>query len=233
MGRWYTVHMRILLIEDEEKLRRNLKLFLVDQKYSVDEAENGEIALEKVIGDEYDCMIMDVGLPDIDGLALCSTIREENITTPILLLTARDTTEDKVKGLDAGADDYLTKPFSLDELLARIRALMRRQSNTRKPLLSSGALSMNPVTHEVLRSDIPIRLSAKEYALLEYLLRHKGEIVSKQNLLEHVWGGEVDPFSKVIDVYIGYLRNKIDTHFANEEPLLITIRGLGYQLKKS
>ena len=223
--------MRVLVVEDEEKLRRNLERFLVYQKYSVDTASDGTTGLDLALGEEYDIIILDIGLPDLNGIELCREVRQEDVHTPILMLTSRDTTEDKVTGLDAGADDYLVKPFSLDELLARIRALLRRHSGNAKPILELDSLSLNPVTHEVKRGDALLRLSAKEFALLEYLLRHQGQIISKQTLLEHVWGNEIDPFSKVIDVYIGYLRTKIDRHFPQERPLLHTTRGLGYQLR--
>jgi DNA-binding response OmpR family regulator len=223
--------MRILIVEDEDKLRHNLSLYLRHQKYSIDEASDGEEGLELALVEDYDLIILDLGLPKLSGIEVCQQIRAEEVNTPILMLTARDTVDDKISGLDAGADDYLIKPFSLEELSARIRALLRRKSTDKSPILSLDTLTLDPVTHQVTRAGSNLSLSAKEYSLLEYLLRHVNQIISKQILLEHIWGSEIDPFSKVIDVYIGYLRNKIDRDFPEEKPLIHTTRGMGYQLR--
>jgi DNA-binding response OmpR family regulator len=166
----------------------------------------------------------------MDGLTMCKLIRKDGITTPVIMLTARDSTGDKVKGLDVGADDYLIKPFAVEELLARIRAHLRRDTNAGQTELTASQLTVNPQTKMVKRKDKIIDLSAKEYSLLEYLMRHKGQLVSKETLLEHVWDEEVDPFSNVVDVYIGYLRKKIDKAFPKQKQLLKTIKGMGYRI---
>lgn len=226
-------NMRILIVEDEIKLQQNLKKIFTSEKWAVDTASDGEVGLELALVESYDCIILDIGVPKFSGIEICQQLRSESISTPILMLTARDTLEDKIMGLDSGADDYLIKPFSIDELLARVRALIRRQSNQTSPILSVADLSLDPVSHQVKRHDTTIQLSAKEHALLEYLMRHQNQIISKQILLEHVWGSHVDPFSKVIDVYIGYLRNKIDRAFPDQPPLIKTVRGMGYQITSS
>lgn len=223
--------MRLLVVEDEHKLAESLKKALETQSYAVDLSLDGQDGYQKLCDNEYDLIILDLGLPLMDGITLAKKVREDGISTPILMLTARDTVANKIEGLDSGADDYLVKPFDFEELLARIRALLRRQSSDQPNLIYQiGSLTLTPKSHLVQRAGQNISLSAKEYGLLEYLLRHKGEIISRSDLIEHVWDIDLDPFSNVLDVYIGYLRNKIDKAFPKETPLIHTIKGLGYRL---
>lgn len=222
--------MRILLIEDEEKLAQSLKKALETERFAVDLALDGNKGYDLVFGEEYDLIILDLGLPGMDGLQIAKEAREEKVNTPILILTARDTLKDKIAGLNLGADDYLVKPFEFEELLARIRALLRRGQKEPETIYQIDNLTLDPISKIVKRAGKEISLSAKEYALLEYLLRNKGQIVSKQQVIDHVWDMELDPFSKVIDVYIGYVRNKVDKAFPKEKPLIHTIKGMGYKL---
>ena len=181
-------------------------------------------------GEEYDLIILDLGLPGIDGIELARTLRKEKITTPILMLTARDSTKNKVEGLDAGADDYIVKPFEFDELLARIRSLLRRGKTNPDTVFQIDNLILSPESKIVTRDDKQINLSAKEYALLEYMMRNSEKILTKQQIIDHVWDIDTDPFSNVIDVYIGYLRHKIDRAFPKDKPLIKTIKGMGYKI---
>ena len=222
--------MRILLIEDEEKLANSLKKALQTQAFAVDIQNDGASGLEAAFGEEYDLIILDLGLPNLDGLEITKHLRQEKIATPILMLTARDSLKNKVEGLDIGADDYLVKPFEFEELLARIRALLRRADENKPTTFQVDNLTLDPNSHLVARGEKEISLSAKEYALLEYLIRHPSQIISKQQLIDHVWDIDLDPFSNVVDVYIGYLRTKVDRNFPNDPPLIKTIKGLGYKL---
>lgn len=224
--------MRILLVEDEKKLANSLKISLQTESYAVDVCMDGESAYENASVNEYDLIILDIGLPKMDGITLCKTLHNDKINTPIIMLTARDTTDDKIKGLDCGADDYIVKPFNFEELLARIRAILRRGQSQPETVFSLDNLSLDPASRVVKRDGKELELTAKEYALLEYLIRHKGKIVSKSQIIEHVWDSETDPFSNVVDVYIGYLRNKIDKAYPKLNPLVYTIKGLGYRLGK-
>lgn len=223
--------MRLLIVEDEVKLATSLKAILVAENYAVDVAFDGEEGWEKAYSNDYDVMLLDINLPKMDGVSLCKKIRHEGIETSIIMLTARDQVEDKVLGLDAGADDYLIKPFEVPELLARIRTRLRHETVAARAEITLGTLEVNLNSRQVRRCQKEISLSAREYALLEYLVRHQGEIVSKETLLDHVWGEEVDPFSNVVDVYWGYLRKKIDRAFPKEPPLLQTVKGMGYRIK--
>lgn len=223
--------MRILVVEDEIKLGNSLKKTLEGEKYAVELAYTGNEGYEKAAVENYDLIILDLNLPGMDGLSICQKLRtDDQVRTPILMLTARDTLDDKVSGLDVGADDYLVKPFAFEELLARIRSLLRRESVQMAAIIKVADLSFDPESHTVSRGGKVIDLSNKEYALVEYLMRHTGQVVGKQALLEHVWGEEVDPFSNVIDVYIGYVRNKIDKAFPRKKPLLTTLKGVGYRI---
>ncbi len=224
--------MRVLIVEDEEKLAKSLKKALEAESYAVDICFDGEEGYNAASIENYDLIILDIGLPKIDGLALTRKLRQEKIKTPILMLTARDTLNDKITGLNSGADDYLVKPFSFEEMLARMGSLLRRGSFEPQLTYVVGSLSLDPRSHIVKRAKKIIDLSAKEYALLEFLIRNKGQIVSKTQIMDHVWNMDTDPFSNVVDVYIGYLRNKIDKAFSEEEPLLYTVKGLGYRLGK-
>jgi DNA-binding response OmpR family regulator len=216
--------MRILVIEDEHRIAEALKKGLEQERYAIDLAYTGSNGYELATSEDYDLIIMDLMLPGMDGNTICSKLRQENIHTPILMLTAKSQVSDKVAGLDNGADDYLTKPFAFEELLSRIRALMRRPKNETNNELSSDSLSMNTNTYEVKLGDVPITLSSKEYSLLEYLLRHKNMIVTKEQIISHVWDYDSDILPNTIEVYIKKLRAKgID---------ILTVRGFGYKLGK-
>ena len=218
--------MRILLSEDEPRVAHFIIKGLREQGYAVDNAQDGEAALYKICINEYDLIILDVMLPRKNGFEVCNELRRTGVKTPILMLTARDTIEDRVKGLDSGADDYLSKPFDFKELLARVRALLRRAKDLRPETLAVADLVLNPANHNVTRAGISIRLTAKEYSLLEFFMLREGKIVNRNEIAEHVWDENFDPFSNVIDVYVRRLRRKIDEGF--DQPLIHTRRGEGY-----
>jgi DNA-binding response OmpR family regulator len=182
--------------------------------------------------EHYDLVILDLTLPGMDGMDLARTLREEKITTPILMLTACGSTEDRIKGLDLGGDDYVVKPFDFNEILARIRALIRRASNTTDLIYKVDTLSLDPSKHIVTRAGKNIELSGKEYAFLEFLMRHPGQILTKQQIIDSVWDTDLDPFSNSVDVYLGYLRKKVDKQFSDEKPLIKTIKGFGYKIEE-
>ncbi len=218
--------MRILVAEDEPKLARALRRGLEHEGYSVDIATNGPDALFEATEWEYDGIVLDVMLPGLDGFEVCERLRAGQRWAPVLLLTARDAVEDRVRGLDSGADDYLVKPFAFDELLARLRALLRRKPTGRSPVLEIDDVVLDPAAHTVTRANQPVALSAREFALLEYLMRHPGEVVSRAQLLDHVWDSHFDGGSNIVNVYIGYLRRKLD--HPPSRPLIQTVRGVGY-----
>lgn len=221
----------MLVVEDDPAISHFVVRGLREENYRVDLAEDG-LAAERMCADElYDAIILDILLPGLDGFTLCRRLRRDGVDTPVLMLTARDAVPDRIQGLDAGADDYLVKPFAFDELLARLRALTRR-GRTRQldESLTYGPLVLHTVTHVVEAGGRPLELSATEYRLIEHLLRHAEAIVSRDQLAEHVWGGDYDPFSNVADVYIGYLRRKLRAA-GLDQPLIHTIRGMGYMLK--
>ena len=218
--------MRILLVEDEIKMARAVRRGLEQEGYAVDAVADGEDALHRALYEDYDAIVLDVMLPGKDGSAVCRELRAKGRWAPVLMLTARDGVEDRIRGLDAGADDYLVKPFSFGELLARLRALVRRGAAERPTALSAEDVVLDPAAHTVTRDGEPVDLSAKEFALLEFLLRHAGEVLSRTRILEHVWDVNYDGFSNVVDVYIGYLRRKLEVPF--ERPLIRTVRGVGY-----
>lgn len=222
--------MRILVIEDEEKIARFIQRGLKEEGYSVDVAFDGHQGYEYAATETYDAIILDIMLPKMDGVTLCSKLREEKNTTPILMLTARDAVKDKVKGLDAGADDYLVKPFAFEELLARIRALLRKKGDHVSTSLQVGDLVMNLLTHQVSRAGKTIELTAKEFTVLEYLMHNAGKVVTRTMLAEHAWDINFESFTNVIDVYINYLRNKIDKPFKKQ--IIHTIRGRGYVIEE-
>lgn len=221
--------MRILLVEDEKKMASFIERGLKEEGYAVDTASDGELGWEYASTNDYDVIILDWMLPKMNGLALCSKIRQAGYRTPVLMLTARDGVEDKIKGLDQGADDYLTKPFAFDELLARIRALLRRPRELQEEaILKSGNLTVDLIGRCVTAGSEEISLSQKEFALLEFLMRHKGEVVSRAQIAEHVWDIHFDPMSNTIDVYINFLRKKIDG--GRQKSRIETVRGAGYRL---
>ncbi len=221
--------MRILLVEDEKRVAGFIARGLKEEHYAVDLAEDGKSALTHVSVNPYDLVILDVMLPDADGIELCREIRRQKLEMPILLLTARGGVKDKVKGLNAGADDYLAKPFEFEELLARIQALLRRSHSEKATLLRVADLELDPITHRVTRGGHEIVLTSREYALLHYLMLHANQVVTRTMISEHVWNEDFDTLTNVIDVYINYVRNKIDKGF--DQPLLQTMRGRGYVLR--
>jgi two-component system OmpR family response regulator len=221
--------MRILLVEDERKLAALIKRALKEALYAVDLADNGEDALFSAQSNPYDLIILDIMIPGKDGLAICRQLRKNQVDIPILMLTARNDVEDKVLGLDAGADDYLTKPFSFPELLARVRALLRRKNSDKSSCLKVADLQLDQVTHKVYRAGQEIELTATEYSLLEYLMLNSGQVLTRTMISEHVWNDDFDAYSNVINVYINYLREKIDYGHATQ--LIHSQRGVGYILK--
>jgi len=223
--------MKILIVEDDRKIANAIKRGLEQESYACDVSYNGKDGLGSAIALEYDLIVLDRMLPEIDGVKICQILREKKIKIPILILTAKDKTEDKVAGLDAGADDYLIKPFSFEEFLARIRALLRRPQNHLDNKLAVGGLCLNREKFEVKRDNKKINLSKKEFALLEYLMRNPGRILTKDNIIAHVWDFDADILPNTVEVYIGYLRNKIDKSFSNKANLIQTIRGFGYKIE--
>lgn len=222
--------MRVLLVEDEHKIAGAIKRGLVQEKFAVDIEYDGDSGLGAALSEPYDLMIIDRLLPgSVEGLDICRQVRAKAIHTPILLLTAKDQIRDRVEGLNAGADDYLVKPFSFEELLARLRALLRRPPTAKANVLQTGDLTLNTLTFEVRRGGKLINLSSKEFALLEYLMRNQGRVLSKDDIIAHVWDFDADILPNTVEVYIGYLRNKIDKPFKGPE-LLHTQRGFGYKI---
>lgn len=222
--------MRILVVDDEKKIASFIQRGLKENHYVVDVAYDADTALETAEINPYDLIILDVMLDGKDGFAVCEQLRRNKVNTPVLMLTARDSVKDKVRGLDAGADDYLTKPFAFDELLARVRALLRRESNEKSSLIKFGPLELNQLTREVKRDGKAVTLTAKEYALLEYFMLNAGQVITRTMISEHVWKEDFDSFTNVIDVYVKHLRNKIDKGFSSS--LIQTVRGVGYVMKK-
>jgi DNA-binding response OmpR family regulator len=222
--------MRILVVEDEHRIAGNIKKGLEQERYAVDVAYDGTSGFDMADSEEYDLLILDLMLPGMDGLSITKKLREKNNHTPILVLTAKGQIQDKVEGLDSGADDYLTKPFSFEELLARIRALARRPAVTLSTALTVGDLQLDPVSFEVKRGEHNIPLSSKEFSLLEYLMRHQGQIVTKEQIINHVWDYDADVLPNTVEVYIRNLRNKIDLPYKNSEQLIKTVRGFGYRI---
>lgn len=222
--------MRILLVEDEKKIASFIERGLKEEHYAVDVAGDAEKALFLAEVNIYDLMIVDIMLPGKDGLAVCRELRGKKIDVPILILTAKDTVRDKVLGLNSGADDYLTKPFAFEELLARVRALLRRKKADKATLLKIADLELDQVTHKVRRAGQEISLTSKEYALLEYFMLNASQVITRTMISEHVWNEDFDSFTNVIDVYVNYLRNNIDRGFKKQ--LINTIRGVGYILKE-
>lgn len=223
--------MRILVIEDEHKIARALKRALEQESYAVDTCFNGDEGYAMATTEPYDAMIIDRMLPGkYTGIDIITEVRKANIHTPILLLTALGRTEDKTFGLDSGADDYLVKPFAIEELLARIRALLRRPTEQQQAILTAGNLTLNPTEHTVWRGEKAIELTSKEFGLLEYFLRNKNRILTKDAIIAHVWDYDADILPNTVEVYVKYLRSKIDKPFKSN--LIQTVRGFGYRLKE-
>jgi two-component system, OmpR family, response regulator len=223
--------MRVLIVEDDAKMAGLIQRGLRDDGLAADVAGEGEAALWMAGATDYDAIVLDVLLPGIDGFEVCRRLRSDGVRSPVLMLTARDAVEDRVRGLDTGADDYLTKPFSLAELAARLRAIARRGPIERPPVLEAGGLRLDPATRRVWRGGAEIALSAREFALLETLMRHPGQVLDRLQLLDHAWDGEYENRSNVIDVYIRYLREKVDRPFGADS--IETVRGVGYRLREN
>jgi DNA-binding response OmpR family regulator len=222
--------MRILLVEDEIKLANATKRALQLQKYAVDVAYSGTDGLDLAIGESFDVIILDVMLPGVDGIEICIRIRKAKITTPVLLLTAKGEIYDKVIGLDSGGDDYLVKPFSLEELFARVRALTRRPEQINDTLLRAKDLTLDSRTLKVKRRGVEILLSTREFSLLQYLLRNKNKVVTREQIVSHLWNYESDVLPATVEVHLKHVRDKIDAPFS--EKLIFTVRGFGYELKE-
>jgi heavy metal response regulator len=221
--------MRLLVVEDEKKVSSFIKKGLEEEGYAVDVASDGETGLMMGLDGVHGLIILDVNLPRMDGLSVLQELRKKKVTTPVLLLTVRAAIEDKVLGLDTGADDYLTKPFSFQELLARVRALLRRRTAAEPPLLQVADITLDPARRLVFRGEEKIELTAKEFALLGYFMRNPGRVLTRTMIAEHVWDYDFDPMTNVIDVYVNYLRKKIDS--GREPKLIHTVRGAGYVLQ--
>jgi two-component system, OmpR family, response regulator len=223
--------MRVLVAEDDVKMASLLKRGLEEEGYAVDVARTGAEAIWAGTENPYDAILLDVMLPDLDGLEVCRRLRTQNRWAPVMMLTARDAVPDRVAGLDAGADDYMTKPFSFSELLARLRALLRRGPSERPAVITVGDLALDPATRRVSRGTAHIQLTPKEFALLEYFLRHPGEVLTRSRLIEHVWDFAYEGDSNVVDVYVRYLREKVDRPFGRTS--IETVRGSGYRLREA
>ena len=223
--------MRILVIEDERKVASFIKRGLEEERYIVETAPDGEAGLELALHNHFDAIVLDVMLPKLDGFSVLATLRDSGATTPVIMLTARGTTDDRVQGLDLGADDYLTKPFHFEELAARLRSILRRSSSEKTTKLSCGNITLDMVTHFAYRDDVEIELTTKEYALLEYMMRNKDRILSRSMITQHVWKHSFDPESNIIDVYIKRLRTKLER--PGQPPLIQSIRGVGYRLRET
>ena len=223
--------MRILVVEDERRIAQSIKKGFELESFAVDLAYDGEQAYDLASTEEYDVIVLDLMIPKMDGLAVCKALREDEVHTPILILTAKGQLQDKLAGLNQGADDYLLKPFAFAELLARVRALSRRPKVQLGPVLKVKDLTLNTETFEVNRSGEIIRLSKKEFALLEYLMRHPNRVLTKDQIIANVWDYDADVLQNTVEVYIGYLRNKVDKVFKDKEALIETVRGFGYKIK--
>ncbi len=222
--------MRVLLVEDEKKVASFIKKGLEEHGYAVDLASDGKIGLAMALDQLHDLVILDINLPEIDGLSVLRQIREKQVVTPVLFLTIRATIEDKVIGLDTGADDYLSKPFSFEELLARVRALLRRGADSKTPVLKVADLSLDPATRQVFRGGNRIELTSKEFAILEYFMRNAGRVLTRAMIINHAWDYDYEAETNMVDVYINYLRKKMDA--AYQPKLLHTIRGTGYVMRE-
>src|SRR5882724_205064 len=228
-GRPSLGRVRVLIVEDEPRMAALLRRGLAEDGYAVDIAGTGTDALWQATEFSYDAVILDVMLPGLDGMEVCRQLRDRGRWMPVLMLTARDAVDDRIRGLDAGADDYLTKPFSFGELAARLRALIRRGTGDRPTTLTVGELRLDPATHRAWRGTCELTLSAKEFALLELFMRHPGQVLSRTRIIEHVWDFSYDGVSNIVDQYVAYLRRKVDRPFGDER--LETVRGVGYRMR--
>ena len=224
------MHMKILIVEDEHKIANLIKQGLEQEKHTVDVSYDGENGFDLASDGNYDLIILDRLLPKMDGILICKNLREKGNNTPILMLTAKVQVKDRVEGLNSGADDYLTKPFAFEELLARIKALGRRPKNSLGETLQVEDLILDTNSFDVRRGEKKISLSSKEFALLEYLMRNKNKTLIKERIINHVWNYDADILPNTVEVFIGYLRNKIDKPFRNKKPLINTVRGFGYRI---
>jgi len=222
--------MKVLVVEDEERIAKYIKKGLEIKAMVVDVANDGVVGLDMAMAEIYDVIVLDRMLPKMNGVEVCRRLRKEKVDTPVLMLTAKTQVDERVEGLDGGADDYLGKPFAFGELVARIRALARRPKKSVGNILMVDNLELNTITCEVVRAGIPVLLTRKEYALLEYLMRRRGQIVSKDKLTEEVWSFESEVLANTAQVYVGYLRKKIDRAFPREKALIETVRGFGYRI---
>ncbi|KKQ48981.1 MAG: Response regulator receiver domain protein (CheY-like) [Candidatus Shapirobacteria bacterium GW2011_GWE1_38_10] len=220
--------MRVLIVEDERRLSNIIKKGFIEDGFAVDQAFDGEEGQYLAESEQYDLIVLDIMLPKLDGLQVCKELRKKSIKTPVLMLTAKSTLEDKVAGLDSGADDYITKPFSFVEFRSRVHALIRRSHQDISPILSENDLVLDPLKHSVQRANNAIVLTPKEFAVLELLMRHKGEVVSRTMIIEHVWDYNFDGMSNVVDVFVGTLRKKVDT--GAKVKLIQTVHGVGYKI---
>ncbi len=220
--------MRVLIVEDERRLSNIIKKGFIEDGFAVDQAFDGEEGQYLAESEQYDLIVLDIMLPKLDGLQVCKELRKKSIKTPVLMLTAKSTLEDKVAGLDSGADDYITKPFSFVEFRSRVHALIRRSHQDISPILSENDLILDPLKHSVQRANKAITLTPKEFAVLELLMRHKGEVVSRTMIIEHVWDYNFDGMSNVVDVFVGTLRKKVDT--GAKVKLIQTVHGVGYKI---
>lgn len=224
--------MRILIVEDDHKIANALKKGFEQDSFAVDVSFDGEDGYGQASTIDYDLIILDRMLPKLDGMEICRRLRDDQKKVPILMLTAKDKVSDRVDGLNCGADDYLIKPFAFEELIARVRALLRRPSNLENEILKIADLELNTKEFIVKRGSTQLKLSTKEFGLLEYLLRNKGRILTKDNIIAHVWDYDADILPNTVEVFIGYLRNKIDKPFKNSKPLIKTVRGFGYKISE-
>ncbi len=227
----YNRGMRVLIVEDEQKIARALKKGLEQEAFAVDICTDGDEGLRFALDEPYDVIILDRMLPSKDGVTVCKELRAAGNRTPVLFLTAKDKVADRVEGLNAGADDYLVKPFAFEELLARVRTLLRRPSSLISSVLTCGNLSLDTQSFVVMRAGKKIQLTQREFALLEYLMRHQDRIVDKDTIIAHVWDYDADVLPNTVEVYIGYLRGKIDKPFKKEPTLIHTVRGFGYKIE--
>jgi two-component system, OmpR family, response regulator len=221
--------MRILIVEDEAKMAAAVARGLRHEGYAVDVVGDGDAALFQARVNEYDAIVLDVMLPGSDGYQVCRDLRRDGLWPPVLMLTARDQVADRIEGLDAGADDYLVKPFAFGELVARVRALLRRRPRERPVVLQAGDVELDPARHSVQRGGVAVELTAREFALLEFMMQHDGEVVTRTQILDHVWDENYDGPTNVVDVYVSYLRKKLEQPFGR--PLIKTVRGVGYALE--